>query len=148
MLQLMALIEIISLTLKIAQDVSTFFFIILATAINDIPMPEIASYRGSWGERSCPRGSTALQSVSVNCTLNLPIERRTLRLSYRHPSEIFFANTWVSGDVMMCRWGVTEKPTIGDKRLSWLWQFTVISCKTFLSDFDRKGNIKREQPPP
>jgi len=47
MLQLMALIEIISLTLKIAQDVSTFFFIILATAINDIPMPEIASYRGS-----------------------------------------------------------------------------------------------------
>jgi len=24
----------------------------------------------------------------------------------------------------------------------------VISCKTFSSDFERKGNINREQPPP
>jgi len=29
-------------------------------------MPEIASYRSSWGERSCSRGATALHSVSVN----------------------------------------------------------------------------------
>jgi len=27
----------------------------LATTISGIPMPEIASYRGSWSERSCPR---------------------------------------------------------------------------------------------
>ena len=42
----------------------------------------------------------------------------TLPLSYRHPSEIFFVNAWVSDDVMMCRWGVTKEPTIGDKMLS------------------------------
>jgi len=47
-------------------------FIILATAISVIRMPEIA-YRGSWGERSCPRGATALHSVSVNWTHNLTI---------------------------------------------------------------------------
>jgi len=52
------------------------FFIILAAAISGIPMREIASYRGSWGEWSCPRGATALHSVSVNWTHNLPIERR------------------------------------------------------------------------
>jgi len=37
-----------------------------------------ASYRGSWGERSCPRSATAIHSVSVNRTNNLPIERWTL----------------------------------------------------------------------
>jgi len=40
------------------------FFIILATAISGMPKPEIAFYRGSWGERSCPRGATASHSVS------------------------------------------------------------------------------------
>jgi len=48
----------------------------LATAISVIPMPEIASYRGSWDKRSCPRGATALHSVAVNWTHNLPTERR------------------------------------------------------------------------
>jgi len=52
------------------------FFIILATAISGIPMSEIASYRGSWGERSCPRGAAVLHSVSVNWTHNHSIERR------------------------------------------------------------------------
>jgi len=42
----------------------------------------------------------------------------TLPPNYRHSSEIFFANALVSGDVVMRRWGVTEEPTIGDKRLS------------------------------
>ena len=32
-----------------------FFFIILATANSVIPMPEIASYRDGWGERSFSR---------------------------------------------------------------------------------------------
>jgi len=58
--------------------VSTNFFIALATAISGIPMPEIASYRGSWSERSCPRSATALHSVSVNWTHNLPVLRRKL----------------------------------------------------------------------
>jgi len=43
-----------------------------------MPLPEISSYRGSWGERSCPRGAMALHSVSINWTHNLPIVRRTL----------------------------------------------------------------------
>jgi len=46
-------------------------------------MPEIVSYRGGWGERSCPRGATAFHSVSVKWTHNLPTVRRTLPLSYR-----------------------------------------------------------------
>jgi len=91
----------------------------LATVISDIRMPEIASHQGSWGEQSCPRGATALHSVSVNWTpANFQLRSGTLPLSYRSPSEIFFANAWVSGDVMMCRWGVIEEPTIGDKRFS------------------------------
>jgi len=46
---------------------------ILATEICDTPMPEIASYLGSWGERSCPKSSRALHSVSVNRTRKLLI---------------------------------------------------------------------------
>jgi len=47
-----------------------------------------ASYRGSWGARSHPRSATAIRSVAVNRTHNLPIEKRTLPLDYRRPSEI------------------------------------------------------------
>jgi len=46
--------------------VSRTFFKILATAISDIPMLKNASYQGSWGERFCRSGATALHSVSVN----------------------------------------------------------------------------------
>jgi len=41
-----------------------------------------ASWRGGWGECSCPRSATAIHSVAVDRTPNLPIERRTLSLSY------------------------------------------------------------------
>ena len=34
--------------------------------------------RGDWGERSCPRSATAIHSVAVNRTHNLPTGRRTL----------------------------------------------------------------------
>jgi len=57
-----------------------------------MPMLEIASYRGSWGERSCPRGATALHSVSVNWTHSLPIERQNSTTELRLRSEIFFPN--------------------------------------------------------
>jgi len=52
-----------------------------------------ATYRDSWSERSFPRSATAIHSVSVNRTHNLPIVRGTLPLNYRRPSEIFVANT-------------------------------------------------------
>ena len=37
-----------------------------------------ASCRGDWGERSFPRSTTAIHSVAVDRTPNLPIERLTL----------------------------------------------------------------------
>jgi len=39
---------------------------------------KFASCRGGWGERSCPRSATAIHSVFVDQTPNLPIGRRTL----------------------------------------------------------------------
>jgi len=50
------------LTLKNSMRCVKKFSIILATVISGIPMREIASYRGSWGEWSSPRGATALHS--------------------------------------------------------------------------------------
>jgi len=50
----------------------------------------------------------AIHSVAVDRTLNPPIE----------PNESFVANAYVSGDVMMCRWGVAKEPMIGEKGLS------------------------------
>jgi len=52
-------------------------FIILATAIRG-QRRKYVPYRGSWGERSFPRSTTAIHSVAVDRTPNLPIERRTL----------------------------------------------------------------------
>ena len=37
-----------------------------------------ASCRGGWGEHSCPRSATAIHSMTVDRTPNLPIERQTL----------------------------------------------------------------------
>jgi len=37
-----------------------------------------ASYWGGWGERSCPRSVTAIHSVALDRTPNLPFGRRTL----------------------------------------------------------------------
>jgi len=54
------------------------FFYDFGDSTNDMPLPGISSYRGSWGERSCPRSATAFHSVSVNWIHNLPIVRRTL----------------------------------------------------------------------
>jgi len=61
------------------------FYIILATAMSGMPLPEIRSL----GERSCPRSTTAIHSVAVDWTLKPPIEKRT---SHRRPNEMFAAN--------------------------------------------------------
>jgi len=55
--------------------------------------------------------------VAVNRTHNLPIESRTLPLSYRRPSEICVAPAWVSGDVMINSWGITEETKTREKKL-------------------------------
>jgi len=58
-----------------------------------------------------------IHSVAVNRTHNLPIESRTLPLSYRRPSEICVAPAWVSGDVMINSWGITEETKTREKKL-------------------------------
>jgi len=55
--------------------------------------------------------------VAVDRTPKLPIDRRALYV-LADPIEIFVANAQVSGDVIMCRWGVIEESTIGEKGLS------------------------------
>ena len=42
------------------------------------PSLNCASCQGSWDERSCPRSTTAIHSVGVDGTHNLPVERWTL----------------------------------------------------------------------
>jgi len=44
------------------------------------PRLKYASHWGSWGECSCRWSATAIHSVSVNRTRNLPVESRTLIL--------------------------------------------------------------------
>jgi len=94
-----------------------------------------ASYRGSWGERCGPRSVTAIYSVAVDRTPNFPIKRRTLHhwsiTATPKCSSCLGVNCQLSGDVVMCRWGVTEEPTIGETVLSWLWLFTGSSCNAF-----------------
>jgi len=54
------------------------FFHDFGDSNSGMPLPEIASYRGSWGERSYPTGASAFHSMSMNLTHNLPIMRRTI----------------------------------------------------------------------
>jgi len=60
--------------------------------------------------------ATAIHSVAVDRTPNLLIARPT---SHRRPNESFVASAKVSGDVLMCGWGVAKEPTIGEKGLSY-----------------------------
>ena len=48
-----------------------------------------ASCQGKWGERSCPRSATAIPSVTVDRTPNLPVRRRTL-----HHWSMFLVGVW------------------------------------------------------
>jgi len=96
-----------------------FFFIILATTISGMPMPEICFLPGQFRQTILPKEHHG-ESLSV-CELDTQPsswEADTLTLSYRRRSGIFVANAEVSGDVMTCSWGVTEKPKVREKRLS------------------------------
>jgi len=64
------------------------------------------------------RSATAIRSMAVDRIPNLRIEWDTPTVRYRRPSEVFVANAQVSGDVMMCRSGVTGEPTTREKGLS------------------------------
>jgi len=69
-----------------------FFYLFWRRQLAACQCLKYASYRGSLGERSCPRSTTASHSVAVDRTLNPPIERRT---SHRRPNEMFVANACV-----------------------------------------------------
>ena len=75
----------------------------------------------------------------VNRTPNLPIEKGTIRC---RPNEMFVANAYVSGDVMMFRWRVAKESTIGEKRLSYPWIFDAISCRALFNRFSKEGAYK------
>ena len=89
----------------------------MATAASG--MPEICFFPGQLRRRILPKGRYGdSPSASEPDTQPSYCEANTLPLSYRRPSEIFVANAYVSGDVMMCHWGVTEQPTIREKGLA------------------------------
>jgi len=93
--------------------------IILTTAISGMPTFEICFLPGQFRRTILPKEHHG-KSLSV-CELDTQPsnwEADALRLGYRRSSEIFVANASVSGDVMMCSWGITEKPKIRAKGLS------------------------------
>jgi len=95
-----------------------FFIYFWRRQFSGMPAPEHASYRGRLGSRSCPRSTTASHSVSVNCSHNLPLERRTLhRWAIAAPARSSSPMPRCQENVM-CSWGVVEKPTIREKGLS------------------------------
>jgi len=119
-----------------------FFFIILVTAISGMPALEICFLPGTLRRTILPKERYG-DSLSVGESDTQPSSwKDPLPLSYRHSSKIFVANPQVSGDVMMCSWGVTEEPTIRDKWLSYPWLFTVISCKAFFIKCWEEGQYK------
>jgi len=95
------------------------FFIILATAISRIPTHEICFLPGQLRRTILPKEhhGESLSGFELD-TQPSNWEANTLPLGCRRHSEIFVANAWVTGDVMMCNWGVTEKPKIREKGLS------------------------------
>ena len=120
-----------------------FFIIILATEISDMPMPEIASHQGSWGERSCPRGATALHSVSVNWTHNLPTERRNSTTELLPPQRNLIRQclgvTWCYDVPLGCYWGTNDRRWKVKLALTIYRDFMQ---NFFLSDFDKHGHLR------
>jgi len=87
--------------------------------MSGMPTPEICFLPGQFRLAILPKEHHG-ESLIV-CELDTQPsnwEADTLPLGYRRRSEIFFADTYVSGNVMMCSWGVTEKPKIREKGLS------------------------------
>jgi len=70
--------------------------IILATAFSDIPMSEIASYRGSWGERSSQGALRRYTQCRWSGHATFQLRGGTLPLSDHHPSEIFYVNAYIA----------------------------------------------------
>jgi len=83
----------------------------VATAISGTTTPEICFLPGQLRRTVLPKeryGDSLSVSESATATQPSNWEADTQPLNYRCPSEIFFANAWVSGDVMTCSWGVAE----------------------------------------
>jgi len=73
---------------KIAWDVPSNVFSVLVAAAAVSQRLNYFSCRGSWGEHF-PKSATAIHSVAVDRTGNLPIERQT---SHLRSNEMFDAN--------------------------------------------------------
>jgi len=81
--------------------VKKLFFIILATAISGIAMPEITFYRAVEASDLAQGALWRFNQCRGIGHTTFQLRGGTLPSSYRHPSEIFFANAMVSGDGMM-----------------------------------------------
>jgi len=65
------------------------FFIILATANSVIPMPEIASYRDGWGERSFSRDAARYTQCRWIGHTTFQLRGGTLPLTIATPAKLF-----------------------------------------------------------
>ena len=119
-------------------------FIILVTAIRGMSRPETCFLPGQLGLTTKDRSGDSLSGCGSSIQSSKWEAQTIIELPPRH---------WnVRRQCLGVRWcydvplGVTEEPTIREKGLSLPWLFTVISCKAFWSDFERRGNTKRELP--
>jgi len=115
-------------------------FKILVTASSDKPTPELYFLPGRLRWTLFPKSATAIHSVAVDRTLIPPIKADWPSPPQRKVRCQCLGR--VSGDVMMCSWGVGKESTIGEQELSYPWLFAVISCRAFLIRFSEEGQYK------
>jgi len=116
-LQLMALVQNIPLNIKNGMRCAKkcCFFLFWPRQLAAWQRLKCASYRGSWGGRSCPRSATEIHSVAVDRTPNfpIPIEGRILyHWAIAAPAKSSLPMPRIQVTLWMCGWGVTEETTI------------------------------------
>jgi len=123
-------------------------FIILAKAISCMPTPGICFWRSS-SERSWPSSNAAIHSVAVDRTHNLPVERRTV-YHWASSARAKSSSPMPRCQVMLrCAVGALLRNQRHEKKNQASFDYLPwFHAKPFLSDFERRGNISRQQPEP
>ena len=100
-----------------------------------MPMPEISSYRGSWGERSCPSGATGwfghttFQLWGGHSTTELSSPQHNLRRQC-------LGVRWCYDATVERYWGTNDTR----KRIKLALTIYRDFMQNFLSDFERRDN--------
>jgi len=103
-----------------------------------MPMPEISSYRGSWGERSCPSGATGwfghttFQLWGGHSTTELSSPQHNLRRQC-------LGVRWCYDATVERYWGTNDTR----KRIKLALTIYRDFMQNFLSDFERRDNKNR-----